>query len=261
MTDQRELDRLLGAYFVEGTDELADRVIDAALVQIDRIPQRRAMRMPWRFQTMTMLTRVAAAAVIGVFAVGGALFLLRPGTPTVGGPSPTSGASSSPTVVATSIPSTTLPSPTPVPTRTPPADCVNPPPDIAALSAQTDPVACYGNAPLTLDASPVAVSVDCPVSVEPAWLGCASGELMLVGETRKVGAPFLLVVVDPASGVSLSEHFNTKVSITGHFDDPAAQTCHETGRAAALGTPEPAAVTIESCRGKFVVTQVVPLKP
>jgi hypothetical protein len=69
------------------------------------------------------------------------------------------------------------------------------------------------------------------------------------------------VVVDPASGASLSGHFNTNVRITGHYDDPAAQTCHETGRAAALGTPEPAAVTIESCRQKFVVTQVVPLKP
>ena len=124
-----------------------------------------------------------------------------------------------------------------------------------------DPVACYGNAPLTLDAYPVAVSVDCPVSGEPAWLWCPSGELELVGETRKVGAPFLLVAVDPASGASLSGHFNTNVRITGHYDDPAAQTCRETGRVAALGTPEPAALTVEGCRRRFVVTQVVPLQP
>ena len=44
MTDQRELDRLLGAYFVEGTNELADRVIDAALDQIDHTQQRRPLR-------------------------------------------------------------------------------------------------------------------------------------------------------------------------------------------------------------------------
>ena len=44
MTDQRELDRLLDAFFVEGTDELADRVIDAALDQIDHTQQRRALR-------------------------------------------------------------------------------------------------------------------------------------------------------------------------------------------------------------------------
>ena len=73
MTDQRELDRLLGAYFVEGTNELADRVIDAALDQIDHTPQRRPLRLPRRFQTMTMPVRLAAAAVIGVLAVGGAL--------------------------------------------------------------------------------------------------------------------------------------------------------------------------------------------
>ena len=90
MTDQRELDRLMGAFFADGTDELADRVIDAALDQIDHTHQRHAMRMPRRFQTMPMITRLAAAAVIGVVAVGGAFFLLKPGQPAVvGGPGPT----------------------------------------------------------------------------------------------------------------------------------------------------------------------------
>jgi len=260
MTDQRELDRLLGAFFVEGTDELADRVIDAALDHIDHTPQRRAMNAPWRFQTMPMLTRVAAAAVIGVLAVGGALFLLRPGTPTVGGPSATPGASSSPTVAATSTPSTTPPSPTPLPTGTSPADCVNPPPDIAALIAQTDPVACYGNAPLTLVASPIAAQIDCPVIVEPVWLACGTSILRPVGGSKF--GPELVVNVDPKSGISFSDYLNKNVRITGHFDDPAARTCREAGRSPAVeGTPEPAAATIESCRRKFVVTQVVTLKP
>ena len=169
--------------------------------------------------------------------------------------------STTPIPSATLIPSATPPGPTPVPAQTPAADCVNPPPDIAALSDQTDPVACYGNAPLTLDAYPIGAAVDCPVSVEPAWLWCPSGDLRLVGETRKVGAPDLLVTVDPASGASLSGHFNTNVRITGHYDDPAAQTCRETGRVAGMGTPEPAAVTVERCRRTFVVTQVVPLQP
>jgi Galactose oxidase, central domain/Kelch motif len=93
MTDQRELDRLLGAFFVEGTDELADRVIDAALDHIDHTDQRRAVRMPRRFQTMNMPTRVAAAAVIGVLAVGGAFYLSRPDQSAIGGPSPEPSAS------------------------------------------------------------------------------------------------------------------------------------------------------------------------
>jgi hypothetical protein len=162
---------------------------------------------------------------------------------------------------AVAIPSATLPSPTPVPTQTPAAGCVNPPPDIAALSDQTDPIACYGNAPLVLDAYLLVAQVDYVVTVEPAWLGSPSTDLMLVGETRKVGAPDLLVAVDPASGVSLGKFVDTNVRITGHYDDPAAQTCRETGRVTGMGTPEPAAGTIERCRRTFVVTQVVPLQP
>ena len=110
MTDQRELDRLLGAFFADGTDELADRVIDAALDQIDHTRQRRAMRMPRRFQTMPMLTRVAAAAVIGVLAVGGTLFLLKPGQPSVVG------------AQVTRPPRRTRPRPDPAPDADPDAD-------------------------------------------------------------------------------------------------------------------------------------------
>jgi len=75
MTDQRELDRILGAFFAEGTDELADRVIDAALDQVGRTSQRRAMRVPRKLLAMPMPARLAAVAVIGVVAVGAALFL------------------------------------------------------------------------------------------------------------------------------------------------------------------------------------------
>ena len=101
MTEQRELDRLLGAYFVDGTDELADRVIDAALDQIDHTDQRRPMRLPRRFPTMTMPIRIAAAAVIGVLAVGGAYYLSRPAQPSVGPPAPTPSAAASATAAWT----------------------------------------------------------------------------------------------------------------------------------------------------------------
>ena len=57
---------------------------------------------------MPMLTRLAAAAVIGVLAVGGTLYLVQRGEPAVGGPSPTPGVSSSP-----SQPAVVGPNPTP----------------------------------------------------------------------------------------------------------------------------------------------------
>ncbi len=110
MTDQRELDRLLDDYFVDGADELADRVIDAALDQIDHTHQRRALRMPRRFRTMPISTRLAAAAVIGVVAVGGAFLLIKPGQPSVAGQNPSAVALTTPTPT---------PAPTPVLTPTP----------------------------------------------------------------------------------------------------------------------------------------------
>jgi hypothetical protein len=96
MTDQRDLDRFLDAFFVEGTNEVADRVIDAALDEIDHTQQRRVLRVPRRFPTMNIPTRVAAAAVIGVLAVGATFYLSRPGQVAVTPPSPTTGASQSP---------------------------------------------------------------------------------------------------------------------------------------------------------------------
>jgi hypothetical protein len=108
MTDQRELDRLLGAFFVEGTNELADRVIDAALDEIDNTKQRRVTRMPRRFTTMTMPMRLAAAAVIGVLAVGGSIYLVGLRPPDVG-PSPA--ASAIPSLGPSVIPTTVIASP------------------------------------------------------------------------------------------------------------------------------------------------------
>src|SRR3954471_17182490 len=79
-TRQPELDRLLDFYFDDGRDELADRVIDAALDEIDHTRQRRAMRVPWRFRTMTMPLRLATAALIGALVLGGAFLLTGGGT-------------------------------------------------------------------------------------------------------------------------------------------------------------------------------------
>jgi large repetitive protein len=89
MTDKLELDRLLGAFFVEGTEELADRVIDAALDEIDHTQQRSAWRIPRRFSPMNTPTRTVAAAVIGVLAVGASFLMIRPDRPAVGGSNPT----------------------------------------------------------------------------------------------------------------------------------------------------------------------------
>jgi hypothetical protein len=245
----------------EAPPEAPDRVLDMALRRVADHPQRRGWldRVQKGTQMSLILRATAVAGVIAIAAFMGLRFNnLTPGVGGLSSPSPTEAAT--PAASTTPVPPVTSPTPIPVPTGTPLVGCVNPPPDIAALTAQTDPVACYGNAPLTLDAYPTVAQIDCPVTVEPVWLACGGPNLLMrVGETSKFG-PELVVSVDPASGISFSDYLDKNVRITGHYDDPAAQTCRETWRAPDIGaTPEPAAATIEGCRRKFVVTQVAPL--
>jgi hypothetical protein len=215
----------------EAPSQAPDRVLEAALQRVATEPQRRGWLQRFVGETpMAAATRVAAlAAVIGLAAaVGLQLANLLPDI----GPQP------SPSEVST---------PSPSASASLPAGCVSSP-DVQTLSDLIglggDPVACYGDAPLTFDGEIIAGVADCPGAVEPLWLSCPQTFLHLVGETRKVGAPGLTVAVDPASGVSLGEP-NTNVRVTGHFDDPAAQTCGE----------------IEPCRRVFVITEAAPLSP
>jgi hypothetical protein len=102
MNARTDTERILDAFLAPEGDRLADRVIDAALADIARTPQRRALRVPWRFPTMPTYLRLAAvAAVVAVVGVGALLF--------VGGGSTVPPATPSP--APTALPPTTQPSP------------------------------------------------------------------------------------------------------------------------------------------------------
>jgi hypothetical protein len=83
MSGRTDTERFLDAYLAPEADRLPDRVIDAALADIARTPQRRALRAPWRFRSMPALTRATGIAVALVAVVGaGTLVYLtsnRPG--------------------------------------------------------------------------------------------------------------------------------------------------------------------------------------
>ena len=157
-------------------------------------------------------------------------------------------------------------SPTVVPTAPLPASCVTSQADISILidmdgtrpqGPGNDPVACYGDAPLTFDATWLGGGeADCPTAPEPAWLACSPFGLQAPGDTRKVGPPELFVAIHPSASLSIAFEPYAQVRVTGHFDDPAAQTCHETQRGDAE-TIAPATETIERCRREFVVTEAV----
>jgi hypothetical protein len=72
MKARSDTERILDAYLAPEADRLADRVIDAALADIARTPQRRALRVPWRFPLMPGLSRATGVAVLAVVAMVGA---------------------------------------------------------------------------------------------------------------------------------------------------------------------------------------------
>ena len=88
MTDDRSLERAARSWIEAGPNRAPDRVIDAALLRIETTTQERDLRIPWRLSNMITPVRVAAAAVIGVLAIGGAIYLGGSGQSDVAGPGP-----------------------------------------------------------------------------------------------------------------------------------------------------------------------------
>ena len=105
MTDDRSLERAARSFIEVGPTLAPDRPVNAALARIQTTSQERDLRVPWRFPRMTTPARVAAAAVLGVLVLGGAIvFFQRPGQPSVGVPP-----SSSPSLAPTTSPASALP--------------------------------------------------------------------------------------------------------------------------------------------------------
>lgn len=99
MTGQRDIDRVLDHWFEDGPSEIADRVVDDALLTIDHTTQRRGvLRLPRR-RKMNSTMRLAAigVAVLAIVAIGAGLFQ-RGGTTNVGGAAPASPLLASPSL-------------------------------------------------------------------------------------------------------------------------------------------------------------------
>lgn len=104
MNRQRDIDRVLDAWFVDGASGIPDRLFDAVLEEVGRMPQRRR---PWsnlRVQPMSLQARVAAAAAVIVLIGGAGLAALnmRPADINVGGTASPSAAPTLPPVSADS---------------------------------------------------------------------------------------------------------------------------------------------------------------
>ena len=167
-------------------------------------------------------------------------------------------------------PSPTLTAPPTPSDRTPSAECINPPVDVLTLAYQSDPLACYGDAALTVDAYLTGVgAIDGPcLDVEPAWLACGSWvALDVVRQTATTPSIVLAYVsiynpffaaIDPTAEPR-DPFIESNVRVTGHFDDPAARTCRYTAGSGLPNAEFTASDLISGCRQIFVITTVVPL--
>jgi hypothetical protein len=110
MIDDRDLNRLLDAWFADGPVQVADRVIDDTASRIARQRQTPAWRLhPWRFPTMsTPLKLVLIGAVLVAALAAGAVFVGGGGRALGPAPSPTPAPSPSPTSSPLPLPNGSL---------------------------------------------------------------------------------------------------------------------------------------------------------
>src|SRR3954452_20172427 len=120
MTRDRDIERVLDRWFIEGPTHMPDVFFDAVLDRVDRIPQRRLARLQTRLQDMNLNLRLVAAAatIVVVAGFGAAWFSQNNGvavapTPTPGvqatsspaaAASPTTGGSAAPSAAAQLVP-------------------------------------------------------------------------------------------------------------------------------------------------------------
>src|SRR4051812_34543644 len=111
MNDDRSLERAARSWLDEGPTQAPDRVVDAALAQIQTTNQERDLR-PWRMPNMNPAIKLAAAAIVAVVAIGGSLYLFGAPAGFGGRPTPTPSAPP-PTAAPTPSAAAGTPGPTP----------------------------------------------------------------------------------------------------------------------------------------------------
>jgi hypothetical protein len=195
---------------------------------------------------------VAAALVVAACQSSASLAPTSPGSPTPPAASLAAAPSASPPPI--------VQSPAPSASGPAPSGCVNPPPDLATIVA-LDPaarLACFGGSSLTFAAIVSKAISDCGVGprVEPGWF-CLPGVFLAVPNPSAIAdLPPLDVYWNPTSGLKPATFVaGASVKVTGHFDDPAASTCHITEVPSGQSPPAPDQVVL-ACRETFIVSAV-----
>ena len=172
------------------------------------------------------------------------------------GPTPTPGAVPTATLAAT---------PAPTPTVVPGVGlCPTEMPLTVGQFMETDP-ACFGSATIEIRGwldGPPDTGFEPPL-VEPTWLFLPAADMASLWEIRPVepnhfcpqtaaSCPWFFLHIDPASNLKL-EVRPRWVTVTGHVNDPAAQTCHFVYPEGWTEPPLDDAIAVDGCATKLVV--------
>jgi hypothetical protein len=99
MSDEQRFERRARAWLERGPTGAPDRVIEAALLEIDQTSQERDLRVPWRLPTM-FTGRILAAAAVAVLSVAVAALVIFKPSPSGSVAEPTATPSVAPTTAA-----------------------------------------------------------------------------------------------------------------------------------------------------------------
>jgi hypothetical protein len=132
-----------------------------------------------------------------------------------------------------------------------------PPPDLEGIWRQHMLLllACFGDRDLTLEGERVRCDYIVPGTTTPSWLTTAFCELLpfdLPPDAHDLGR--IAFPYHQDSGDPLVTDESLPVRVTGHFDDPVAQTCVEHPMPG--GDPTPPDLVVLRCRAAFVATDV-----
>jgi hypothetical protein len=132
-----------------------------------------------------------------------------------------------------------------------------------ALSPAFIRLACLSGAPIRVAGTLLSCQQSDPApALEPAWLVNSSRCLVLVSatwdpETQQEAVPGIDVVVNPETGLTLPAS-GTVLEMTGHFNDPTAESCARTGPEDPPVDPD---FLILSCREQFVIDSITAAVP
>jgi hypothetical protein len=150
-------------------------------------------------------------------------------------------------------PATNGASPTPAPT---PTACPGAAADLTDLALMDPPKAvdCLGHRSITITGYRYEGECACGVGPPrtPSWLADVFSGRFIQALPGPARSRVLSVHFDPAAGIPEDLPGNVPLTITGHFDDPAAQTCRS------LDGSESRDAVITACRQAFVVTELHP---